>query len=517
MGLGKEFYEDIKKRPLEAVLIGAVLGLCYAKQIFSLDYFIDMEVLVNYPGSYYNWLNIGRFGLVLQKIVLGLSWYNPYFEALLFLLALWGTGLFAGFLIRQAEPGLNRALTAVFSLVILIHPNYADQFQFRYQALEVVLGIWLLLLGSYGFVRWLRTGSRIAFGLSLIPLVISYGTYQSTVNMQITIYLGLFLFWIYGQGEEFKTVRRFILGAAAHFLLSFSGYFLLIKLFFEEDGYLSEKILWSAQDGIWLRVRSIFSYLWSLLLGGEASYSAFFTVVFSGAWILSGAALLFLIRKKGKILWYICGIAGLAVSPVFLAVFMGGRVMNRAQLMLPLASGLLWLFACHSISDYLRTLGKERLQVWSVRAGLFLGIAGLYLNMAPAMRLIYSFDVVRRADMITAGQIIDDLAEFPSAYAGKPVVFIGYRSPLSNAAAYSGEQADSYMVQSIFQYDYDFEPYSYYSTCRILNCFETMGYHFSKPEREMIPAAGEAAEGMVCWPLEGSIQELDDFIVVKLR
>lgn len=517
MRLGKDFVTYLKEHLLDAVVIGAVLALCYGKQCYSLDYFIDSEVLINTPGSFYNWLDIGRFGLVLQKILLRLSWYNPYLEGGVFLLALWGTALFAGFLFLQVEPRLHRAMTGIFSLIILIHPNFASQFHFRYQALEVVLGIWMLLLGSYGFVKWLKTGSRPAFGFSLIPLVISYGTYQSMVNMQLALYLGLFLFWIYREGEQFQTVRTYILGAAVHFLISFGTYFLIMKLFFQSGDYTSGQIQWK-NIGIYQGIRNVCHYLWGLLTArGCVSGIAFYTPVYLGSGILAGAALLFLLRKKRKFWWYFWGIAGVAASPLFLSILMGTMLFNRIQLTLSLASGMLWLFACYSIGDALETMGKERVRAWSIRGGVLLGVIGLYLNAAPVMRLIYTFDVVRRADLITAECIIDDLEEIEAVHNGKPVVFIGYREAQSNNAGYHPEQADDYMVQSIFQYDYIAEPNYYYSTFRILGCFQTMGYRYAGPSRDIMPAAVEAAEGMAVWPLAGSIQEFDHFVVVRLK
>lgn len=68
------FVDFIKSHPLLAVGVAAFLGLIYGVQAFSNYYYIDKEVLVNNPGSFLNWGQIGRFGLIGIKKVLGMSW-----------------------------------------------------------------------------------------------------------------------------------------------------------------------------------------------------------------------------------------------------------------------------------------------------------------------------------------------------------------------------------------------------------------------------------------------------------
>lgn len=92
-----EFAGFVKSRPILAGSMAAFLALVYAGQAFSNYFYIDKEQLVNNPGSFYNWNEIGRFGLIFVKKLLDLSWYNPYLSGILLLVALWLSAMAAGY------------------------------------------------------------------------------------------------------------------------------------------------------------------------------------------------------------------------------------------------------------------------------------------------------------------------------------------------------------------------------------------------------------------------------------
>ena len=58
---------------------------------------------------------------------------------------------------------------------------------------------------------------------------------------------------------------------------------------------------------------------------------------------------------------------------------------------------------------------------------------------------------------------------------------------------------------------------NYYNTGRILGFFETMGFTYSMPTQEMVAEAEAVAGELPCWPTAGSIQEKEDYIVVRLN
>lgn len=143
------FAEFIKAHPILSGSMAALLALIYAGQAFSNYYYIDKEQLVNNPGSFYNWDEIGRFGLIFVKRLLNLSWYNPYMGGVLLLVTLWLCAMAAGYLFYSVDNWFGAAPMGVFMLLFLIYPTYVDQFLFQYQAFEVMLAVLFLMVSNW--------------------------------------------------------------------------------------------------------------------------------------------------------------------------------------------------------------------------------------------------------------------------------------------------------------------------------------------------------------------------------
>lgn len=60
------------------------------------------------------------------------------------------------------------------------------------------------------------------------------------------------------------------------------------------------------------------------------------------------------------------------------------------------------------------------------------------------------------------------------------------------------------------------EPHYFGSSTRIVQFMQSIGININVSPREHFTPARQLAQTMPCWPIEGSIQETDDFIVVKL-
>jgi hypothetical protein len=504
--LGKQFRTYVRANPLPHMIAAAVLALCYAKQAYSLNYYIDAETILNNPGSYYNWLEVDRFGLVLMKKVLGLSWYNPYLEAGLFLLTLWAAAVCLGFWFYLIDDRMRGSAVCLFPLLALVHPVYAQQFMFRFQAFEITAAILLLLLAEVFLVQFIREKNIPAFVLAVLCAVISFGVYQSMVNLALTLCMGGFLALTYQSGEDKKTVKRSIACYAAHFLLSFVLYEILVQIFCSSGDYLNERVEWFG--GFAATLRHVLGYVYRVVTGVGEAYTASYAICL--VLLLALVVSLIARRRKGAV-WYLLGGLGLAASPFYLCVITGTETVSRAQLMLPFTCALILMFLLQCLC------GTEGVKFRS-RAAALCALAAflcLYLDTVPLMRLFYTEDVVRRADEITAVRIIDELEDFASVHAGKSVVFIGHLEGQRNASSYS-DDADMYVCGSVFGFDYGAEPKYFYSSHRILGYFQTLGFSYTKLSQEVMPEAYECARDMTCWPSEGSIQEFEHFVIVKL-
>lgn len=504
------FAEFVRSHPWPAGILAAILGLVYGNQAFSNYFYIDKEVVVNTAGSFSAYGDVGRFGMILVKKLLGLSWYNPYLAGALLLITLWLTGMAGAYLFYSLDRRLKAVPLGMFMLLFLVYPTYVEQFLFQYQAFEVVLGILFLILSDWHLMLALKENNKLAFLFSLPLTVISFGIYQSTVPIQMCLYLGSFLMLLYG--EEAEGRKRNVFAAAGwiilHFVIALAVYELIAKLFFTHMDYLTGQVAWKDTE-VKVVIRSILSYVRNVV----AAEGIYYTLAYDICWATGLAAMVLLfLRLKRKAVWYGLGLLGVVLSPFFLTFVIGRFQFPRVQLTLPLACGVLWLFGSHVIATELKA-------VWSRAAVALLTFAGcamLFMNAIPMMRLYYSRDVIGKADEMTATMMIGDLGGISSLYGGKPLIFIGHRHPLINETCYEEEVNGTYVVLSAFGIDYVFEPRYYYSSHRLLGYFKTLGFKYVGPTLEMMPSALEDSQDMPAWPLEGSIREFDDYVIVKL-
>lgn len=501
--------EYIRTNTIMAGSVAFLLLLFYGKQAFTNYYYVDKEALVNNPGSFYNWQEIGRFGLILIKKILNLSWYNPYFHGVLLLLALWLTAMAAGYLFHMIDSRLNPLFAGICGLIFLVHPVYAEQFLFQFQAFEVVLAIFLLIVSDWYLVQAYRQKDKIAFLAALPPALIAFGVYQSMVAVQLCLYFGIFLMSVYAQEEGIRESLRYAGSAALHFIIVFFTYVIIVRLFFSGSDYLAGQVMWKIGNirGIIHFVREYFIYL---LTVNDMYYTRVYGICAITA--LIALAVLFL-KQKRRALIYLVGTAGVLFSPLFLAICVGTATPVRAQMMLPLASGLMWMFGSHVLC---REAGRGRGKVIR-RVLAFVGGMLIFINASSLMRLFYTRDIIGEADNMTALMMIDELREIPAAYEGKPLIFIGHGRGSVNPACFSPEETMTYVTMSAFEIDYEVEPRYYFSSYRILEYLKTLGFgQFQGPSDEMMPAAYGDCQDMPIWPLAGSIKEFEEYIIIKL-
>lgn len=503
------FAEYIRNSSIMAGSIAFLLILIYGKQAFSNYYYIDKEALVNSPGSFYNWCDIGRFGLVFIKIFLNLSWYNPYFQGVLLLLALWLTAMAAGYLFHMVDRRLNVIFTGIFGLIFLVHPVYAEQFLFQFQAFEVVLAIFLLILSDWYLVQAYRQKDRTAFLAAILPALVAFGVYQSMIAIQLCLYFGIFLMSAYAENEENRELLRYVRIAVLHFIIVFCTYEIIVSLFFSGSDYLTDQIMWKTGN-IGKTLRYICVYFAHLLFANDMYYTVVYSICAITAFI---ALILLLLKQKRRALVYFAGAAGVLLSPLFISICVGTVIAVRSQMMLPLASGLMWMFGAHV---FCLEAGSGRRTVIRTALAFFGGIL-IAVNASPLMRLFYTRDVIGEADNMTALMIVNELKEIPSAYEGKPLIFIGHRGGSVNPSCFSPEEAITYVTMSAFELDYDVEPKYSRSSYRIVEYLKTLGFgQFQSPSDELMPSAYTDCEEMPIWPLAGSIKEFEEYIIIKL-
>lgn len=506
----KELSQYIKEHFMLGFAMAFAVLLVYAKQAFSTDFYMDAEVIINNPHSVYQCDVNGRFGLVALKYLTGSIRFNPYLEAVLFLVTLWVVGMALSYFFSLFFEKSTGAVRFLSIAIFLFFPTYADQFMFRFQSFEVVAAMLFVVLSTRYFYMAFTERDWRAYVVAAFLDVLSFGVYQSMAGLQICFHIALWLFTLETCGKR-ERVRLFC-SELLHFLASLATYGVIVKLFFGGADYLGGQMGWYSGDML-STVRNLLAYIKRILLSMDVFYPVTYPVCVCAC---MGLLVWVFLRKRQMMISYLIGLGGMLMSPFFLALAMGTPSPYRAQCMLPFVCAALWLFFT---SQFEKRGG--------VRYGccILVGCIFLFCQISVLCRLFYTQDVIREADAVTAVQIMERIEKvrFPEtgiSAAEKPVVFIGHLDAKANASCYTKKEAASYLSYSVYEFAYiegvPVDTPDYFNTGRILGYFKTLGFPYSMPTAAMAEEAKETGQDMGSFPAADCVRETEEYIIVKL-
>lgn len=482
----------------------ALFLIIWSPWIFHINPRVDTELLLNYPTEIYNWLDIGRQGLLLTEFVFGISKYNQFlYTCFGYVFIAIGATLF-GYLFWRA--GRDKSLVcSAFVLIGFLQPVLAEQFFFDLQMFQISWA-YILTASACGLSTYaIRRRSVPAGALSVFLMIWSFSSYQAFVIIYVSSVIGVFLLLFrreMSEGIEIKStvLLRYILMNFALFLIAFFCNALITELWFSSGDYIIGQVNWFNTDiGSWqLIIRDLFISLKSMLLGAQPFYSSLFCVFACLVVLLY----VFDVRKTrltgfSKAI-YILSACMLQICPFLLTFYMGHAPIMRSQIYYPFVLGL----------DMLLLLTRSYSQRILKFVICILCVSNIWTQTNVTMRLIYT-DIIRaREDMLLMSQIQARLNELPN----KKIAFVGRYDNKLNAACQRGELIGI----SAFNYDRDADPKYYFSSSRICNIMKTAGFSLDLIPSEQILDARVNAMGMPAWPDSGSVSDRGEYIVVKL-
>ena len=530
-----------KNHGIQALFLLVFIVSIYGSTAFSNAFYVDAEAVINHPGGVYNWNEIGRFGLIGLKYLIGGNWYNPYFEGVMFLLTYWILACVSVYLVTVLLRKDNVLLSTLFAGLALFFPTYADQFMFRFQAFEIAFAMVLVMIAGLLFIRLLDTRKK-GYAVAIVLLeVLSFGIYQSMVNLMIVIFAIVYLFSI--SYYEKKDRVYLIVSSIILFVIGFVIYEVIVKLFFSSGTYLSDSIGWTSGD-LKATIMNLLAYYKHCLLSQDVFYPYTFTVS-----VLAAVGMLIFILATGRARKgsYALGIIAMLISPFLLSVLTGSPTAYRAQCMLPFACAAIIVFVLNELGagEDGKALGNTNAKAnveankanlnankVNVKAGtkiikcaaVCVSVVLIVVQCSVVLRLFYTQDTIRKNDEITAIEIMNRLNCCDTD--GKPVVFAGHLEPKGNGSCYTKDQAQSFLAYSLYGFAYvdgvPVEDAEYCNTHRILGYFETLGFVYKYPTQEVVNKAlaeNEVVDGEaknLYWPSDGSIVETDEYVFVRL-
>lgn len=499
------FWGWVKSNPLMVVITFVVFFLSFYKLMFNTHFYQDAGATILSQGSNYNWLDIGRFGLVFVRAIFGTNNTNPYFEAALFFVALTITGLVWGYFLNILTEKKNSIwLSILFAIIFLTYPTFTDQYYFQFQSFEMVLGNLFVVISLILLYVGARDWNWLFIILSIPVAILAFGIYQSFVPVFITGCIGMYLISLKKDvrfKDTLKTIGTYLLA----FLIAFGIYELLCKLFFTSGDYISNQIAWGNMDILDIK-DNLNYYIRSLILGR----GSFFTPSYMIVGILMLLTLLYIINfywdeNKTYIVISIIISIMLLLSPLMLTLLTGTPTLNRAQLALPLMIGLGLMFVINSF-DSVKVLKYILLLV---------GFGCCLVQINSTLRISYTYDVISENDRVTATKLSYDLDKIIANNGDMPIAFIGTHEASANAAACDTHEW-SYLFDSSLMINSTMEPYYYWGTMGMTDYYKMIGINYTNADENQIAIATEYAREMPIWPADNSIQIKDGIIIVKM-
>ncbi len=497
------FKDFIDKYKWYIIASSCMLLIMYGSWLFNVNPRIDTEVVIIYPETFYNWLEVGRQGLILTEHVFGLRWFNPYLSIMFGYLLICVAGVLFGYLFWRCKHTTMAMICAGFGILFFSSPIFVEQFYFELQIFHIAWAFVLTALGVgfsyYGILRQ----SIVAKILSVLCMIWAFSSYQMFVILHITTVAFCFVLlcqkW---QEEKIQDVPvtkywKVLIGQIVLFLCAIIINTIITNMFFSGSEYLEGQILWGKGDYMY-HVRAILGQIYKSYMGADNFYTVFYGII---AVLVLVSSIFYLLKNKNmKLRWlYFMAIVFIQCCPYLLTIYMGDTPTVRAQFVYPfvLAGNIVLL------TNYYQ---KESVRI--VIALLAIGAA--WSQIGVSMRLIYTQDICEQEDMRLASYIEQRIDEV--CVEEKTIAFVGYYTNRLNEACIKGEM----IGKSIFATDYSLTPHYVISTSRACSLAQVLGFHFEEVSEEQMLAARKIALEMPTWPQLGCVVDAGEFIVVKL-
>ena len=496
----------IIRHPLSALFMLAGILACFLPYAFATDYYVDSEVVINIPGTSYNWLEIGRYGLVFTRKLLGTEWYNPYYTGILLILFLWLTGMTFSYVASKLFVHLHPAITVLSGLILITYPTFTEQYYFHFQSAEIAFGLWLSMLAAGLFTLFIREGRISCFVISLPVYVLTFSIYQSFVPLTLCTYLGIFLSQIMRKDASAAILKRGIAGSILHFFAAFILSQSIDKLFFPTSGYLNDQVIWTSGVSFWEALFSVLEACARMFVGKGVFYTAVLPVA------IISAIFAFRCLKNLPTYQLVLGILsamGIAATPFILTLLMAGETAIRSQFTYSLAAVFLLLFGMDTMIAY-----KYRPFLKYAWVAL---LTVVMVSQLLTVRFIWkAHQYVSDYDRTTATEILEMMYDSHIICDQIAPIFWGYLQPES---PYDEMLigSPSYLFTSVFNLEHGAEPYCYYSTVRVLGYMETMGHTFTIPThyQQSVSCYIMRREELPAFPAKGCI--FNDYQVFTLN
>lgn len=515
------------------VVMGFFAFMAHGSILFSQRFGIDTELMMNNVQED----PLGRLGLYWLEDLLGLEWFNLYYAQVLTLLFLALTPAAFGLLfhLTACESSRPRLSLLLYSASFLFSPLLTAHVYFICQSAQIMCAYMLIaaaLLLADLFTKD-PAGKWYCALASVLLMDVIFGCYQVLAIAYVVGAASIFLLRFLKEKSELRQLFRWIALHAGCFLAGLISYLLIANLFYEGgSSYLTGQIAWT-HLGFEEGLRRCVSAIRSTLTTNPPYYSGgyvFFSFLFLG--VLAYRLITSKEIKRGcKILLSAAGLF-LAASAYIFMIFMGGDILDRLQLAVPLSqSCIIYLTAVFfpGMAEMKKLFMRVGLGIVSLAFAVLL-FMDFTFQLKYCSRLYYTDEWVFQYDTQIAERVYADLQEVIASnkledtfdnymFWGSPNIPYPQTSIMGHTMGFSFFQFETQLGVSPVD------------RTRPINFMRNMGYpihsSFSEGEKNAYDAYfedrfGAQVDAMPSYPVSGYIQYLKDdetgleYVIIKL-
>lgn len=510
--IGKEFrniIEYCENKSFLLLVTFVILIVCHGYLLFNSNVGIDTDVFVNNPTNNYNWMEIGRFGLILEKNILNLNSFNMFYAEALTIIFLLIFCILCYYTIYRLSGKDFKNLNLIFPLICFTNPIWAEAFIFVIQIAEISFGLVLIILSNLFIYKGALEKNKISTIIGMALLFLAIATYQSFIAIHIAICIICFVLVMENENIQIEnfSIIKLALFVSVIFIVVFVGYQIVLKLLNIESTYLVNA--WKTDMRKKEILKNIYIHCKSIVVGEGIFYNIGLISSLIGMSIMG---IYNSIKNKktesvfSKIIYY-CVYLTFCITPFLLTIYIGQSSVVRSEIYIPIIEALAILY----VSYFVKTKINKQL----INFVLIIGICYLGMNQAYYLESLYYTDyLTRERDKELVYQIGHDLAEAGAELEDK-IYFYGHYNGLDNNSIIRGQLIGT----SAFEYSHTTDPMYYWSSQTIVYLLRAYGYKYNWAEAEMAREARviAAPETVPWWPEKEGIIKCDGYWIVKIN
>lgn len=344
----KKVFQFLNDNKMELFILAGIIFIFGSFKIFNYSFSYDTDLIIlDSKNIVDSWLGLGRYFLVFIKTLFCM--YDNLF--LINLLTYTNVFIYSALLIYFFNIGLEKhnILRDILCILILVtSPFFLEQYNFTLQSFEVSFSMILLVL-SYITTYYYLFNKKLRYGLlTILLLLMIFGTYQSFINLYI---IGVLISLYKLHDPSIKNNLINIMKTIILFVISLIGYLVLSKVIqqvfqISSTSYLTDMIMWNKQS-IFM---TLFGFLKDIVKTGLGVGK-----IINLAFIISYLIMFIFAIKNRKDKISFMYIIFLMISPFLLNIVTGSRVIFRSLFGLSIVSSFFFFesYDYHKIIKYL--------------------------------------------------------------------------------------------------------------------------------------------------------------------